>query len=161
MQVFFERAVASIIDIFVFSIMLLLVGGVIDFITALISMFVSADIHNEFKSNNLNYNLAILALEIVVFINIYVAYFWAFLSSKWRATPGKRIMGIYVMDANNQPLSFFKTFVREFVGKLLLNKLIFMIGYIMVGLRKDNRGLHDLIANTYVYKGKAENHPSK
>jgi uncharacterized RDD family membrane protein YckC len=72
--------------------------------------------------------------------------FW----KRWRgATPGKKFVHIKIVDA--------KTF-KEIDNKQALTRSIgyiastftFLIGFIMVGWRKDKRGLHDLLAGTIV-----------
>ena len=92
-----------------------------------------------------------------MFYLLNTLYNWLFLRSKWCATIGKRVAGIYVLNEQEKPLSFFQVILREFIGKWF-NEIIFCIGYLMVGFRKDKRGLHDLIAGSNVYHGKVEDH---
>jgi len=71
----------------------------------------------------------------------------------WRrfkgATPGKRFIGIHVVDAKTlDELSSKQAITRSF--GYVLSTGIFLIGFLMVGLRKDKRGLHDILADTLV-----------
>lgn len=83
---------------------------------------------------------------------LYCALFEA---GKWQATPGKRLLGIYVSDLNGQRISFGRASGRYF--SKFISSLIFGIGYIIAGLTQNKQALHDIIANTLVYRGKAEN----
>lgn len=66
-------------------------------------------------------------------------------------TLGKRIMKIKLIkygSLEQQPLSFGTYLLREVIGKTLSGLLL--IGYFMILFTKEYRGLHDLIANSYV-----------
>jgi uncharacterized RDD family membrane protein YckC len=68
--------------------------------------------------------------------------------SIWSTTPGKRILNIYVLDAQGRK----RLGPIRAVGRTLatfLSGIILLIGYIMVAFRRDKRALHDLIAGTY------------
>ena len=68
------------------------------------------------------------------------------------ATPGKLLLGLRVVDSDTGLyIGFGKTFLREYIGKIVGTLLLFA-GFIMVGVRKDKRGLHDLMANTRVIR---------
>ena len=61
-------------------------------------------------------------------------------------TVGKRLMNVYVLDANGNipgiPLAFGRAFAT------ILSTAIFYIGYLFI-LREDNRAMHDLMVGTY------------
>ena len=71
----------------------------------------------------------------------------------WRkskgATPGKKFVGIKVVDAITHQDIGTKQAITRSLG-YFASIFTFMIGFIMVGFRKDKRGLHDLLANTIV-----------
>ena len=73
-----------------------------------------------------------------------------FESGGWQATPGKRLLGLRVVDLNGNKISFGRAVGRYF-GKWL-SSLIFGIGYIMVGITDRKQGLHDKLAETYVVR---------
>lgn len=77
-----------------------------------------------------------------------------FESGKWQATPGKRLLGVYVTDMNGQRISFGKASGRHF--SKFFSSLIFGIGYIIAGLTQNKQSLHDKIAGTLCYRGKSE-----
>jgi uncharacterized RDD family membrane protein YckC len=66
----------------------------------------------------------------------------------WGATPGKRLLNVYVLDAKGrQHVGYVRAIVRALAS--IPSFLLLLIGYIMVAFRQDKRGLHDLIAGTY------------
>ena len=83
-------------------------------------------------------------------------YHALFEGGKWQATPGKRLLGIYVTDLNEQRISFGRASARHF--SKFFSLLIFGIGYIIAGLTHNKQALHDKIANTLVFRGKPEEH---
>ncbi len=84
---------------------------------------------------------------------LYCALFEA---GKWQATPGKRLLGVYVTDMNGQRISFGRASGRYF--SKFISSLIFGIGYIIAGLTQNKQALHDKIASTLVYRGKPDEH---
>ncbi len=72
--------------------------------------------------------------------------FW----KKWRgATPGKRFVGIHIVDAKtHKELDNQQAIIRSF--GYIASTFSFLIGFLMVAFRKDKRGLHDLLAGTMV-----------
>ena len=77
-------------------------------------------------------------------------YFASFESSRWQATPGKRILGLYVTDLNGHRLSFARATGR-YVGKALENLTLF-IGFVMAGFTAKKQALHDIVASCLVLK---------
>jgi len=69
---------------------------------------------------------------------------------RWRgATPGKKYLHIKIVDAKTFEDIDNKQAVTRSIG-YIISTIPFLIGFIMVGFRKDKRGLHDLIAGTVV-----------
>lgn len=88
-------------------------------------------------------------------IIIGVAYFAGFESSSWQATPGKRAMGMIVVDTNGARISLGKAVGRYFAK--ILSGMILLIGYIMIAFTARKQGLHDLIVGTLVVEGQPGN----
>lgn len=64
------------------------------------------------------------------------------------ATPGKILLKVRVYDGRGRRgIGFIRATIRTF--SMWLSALTILIGFIMVGFRKDKRSLHDLIAGTY------------
>ena len=86
-------------------------------------------------------------------------YFALCESSVWQATLGKRALGIRVTDLNGQRISFMRATGRYF-GKLL-SAFFFCVGFLMVAWTQRKQGLHDLLAQTLVLNGRANEVESK
>jgi uncharacterized RDD family membrane protein YckC len=72
--------------------------------------------------------------------------YWALMeSSAWRATVGKRILGIEVTDMEGRRISFARATGRYF------GKIIF-IGFIMVVFTEKKQALHDIMAGCLVVR---------
>ncbi|WP_078553806.1 RDD family protein [Bacillus alkalicellulosilyticus] len=105
----------------------------------------------------------------VIFLEVYNRIEWANLNSPygvalvlyflllpmvWRGyTIGKRAVGIRIAKVDGDRVGVVTVLVRGIVA-ILFYGLTFGIGIIvnvfMVGIRKDNRALHDIITKTYV-----------
>ncbi len=87
-----------------------------------------------------------------VLFAFHLLYFPMFHSSTWQATIGKKIMGLKLVGADYQSVSFLRCFGRELAK--ILSGLILLIGYMMAGWNSKKRALHDMIAKTYVIKSR-------
>ena len=68
--------------------------------------------------------------------------------TNWGGTPAKLLLKLRVVDAHSgQNLSFFRTVLREIVGKVVG---FFVLGFIWPLFRKDKRAFHDVISNSAV-----------
>jgi uncharacterized RDD family membrane protein YckC len=71
-------------------------------------------------------------------------------------TPGKRFVGIKIVDAKTlQDISNIQAITRS-IG-YIASSLVLGIGFLMIAFRKDKRSLHDLLADTLVIYDKNEN----
>jgi uncharacterized RDD family membrane protein YckC len=77
---------------------------------------------------------------------IITILFW----EKWRgATPGKKLVHIKIVDAKtHQDISNRQAITRS-LG-YIISMALFFIGFLMIGWRKDKRGVHDFLADTSV-----------
>lgn len=71
-------------------------------------------------------------------------------SSAKQGTLGKVVLGLKVVDYNNQRISFARATGRCF--SKFISAIILMIGFIMVAFTAKKQGLHDMIAGTLVIK---------
>ncbi len=69
--------------------------------------------------------------------------------SRWGTTPGKRLLRLFVCPVEGGSGIPFGRSLLRLVGYLLSFSL-FCLGFVMIGLSSSKRGLHDLIASTYV-----------
>jgi uncharacterized RDD family membrane protein YckC len=77
-----------------------------------------------------------------------------FTSGAWQATPGKKLLGLRVTDLDGNRISFMRATGRYF--SKIVSALLFLIGYIMVGLTERKQGLHDMMAGTLVTRKTAD-----
>ena len=94
--------------------------------------------------------LAQMFVPLLAGLVIWWIYFCAFETSRWHATPGKRVMGLHVTDVNGVHLHAGRASVR-FLGKIVSAAPLFA-GYLFPLFTRDKQALHDLIAGTLVLK---------
>ncbi|MBC7869206.1 MAG: RDD family protein [Chitinophagaceae bacterium] len=86
---------------------------------------------------------------------IGAVYQWYFLTQQNGQTLGKKVMNIRVIKTDGGPIRDADAVLR-FIG-YYINSVIIGIGWIWALFDKENRGWHDLIANTYVIKASSAN----
>lgn len=64
-------------------------------------------------------------------------------------TPGKRLMGIRVVNARGEAPGYGSALMREVLGKFL-SALPLYLGYLVAVFHPEKRALHDLIGGTWV-----------
>ena len=69
--------------------------------------------------------------------------------SRWGTTPGKRLLRLYVCPLEGGVGVGFGKALLRWVG-YLLSACLFGLGFLMIGFSAAKRGLHDLVAGTYV-----------
>ncbi len=68
-------------------------------------------------------------------------------------TPGKKLLNLRVVQADEEKLTFFNVLYRETIGRFLCG-LSIGIGYIVAGIDKEKRGIHDMLCDTRVIYAK-------
>lgn len=81
-----------------------------------------------------------------------IAYFTYFTAGKWQATPGKRVMGIYVIRADGTPINHAYALGRCFA--YLASWVILCLGFVLAAFTTERTALHDLLCDTRVVYGK-------
>ena len=81
---------------------------------------------------------------------VCAALYYAVTVSVWAGTIGKRALGLCVVRPDGRKVGFGRALARYFAG--ILSWLLFGVGYLMIPLRRDRRGLHDLICDTAVVR---------
>lgn len=97
-------------------------------------------------------SILLVRAEIAGFVGISVlnvAYFTLMESSEHQATLGKMAVGIKVGDENGNRLTFANALGRYFAK--ILSAMILYIGFLMVAWDQKCQGLHDKLAQTYVF----------
>jgi uncharacterized RDD family membrane protein YckC len=78
-------------------------------------------------------------------------------SSSWRATLGKRLLGLYVGDVGGRPVGFWRASLRFFSGRLLIHVPVvggyyFLADCLWIGLLPEKRALHDMVSGCRVLR---------
>jgi uncharacterized RDD family membrane protein YckC len=68
--------------------------------------------------------------------------------ARWQTTPGKLWFGLFVIRLDGRRLGWRRSLLR--CCGYLLDLLTCGLGFVMIGLNVSRRGLHDLLAGTYV-----------
>lgn len=88
-------------------------------------------------------------LLIAVFASIGCLYYTMFEASSWQATPGKRMLRLYVTDLQGQRLTFARALTRNLARQL---SGFFFVGYLMAGFTEKKQALHDILARCLVLR---------
>ncbi len=152
---FWVRFIASLIDTVVLALPLLLFifiisGGEYLNISNLIKAFKAAqeaNVQTSLYYLNLHNNNSFM-WEIVseILMASILTIFWKNFRG---ATPGKRVVGIKIVDAKTFGSITVLQSVIRFIG-YVLSAIPLCFGFLMIGFTKDKKALHDLLAGTCV-----------
>ncbi|BDW11447.1 hypothetical protein PSHI8_15300 [Polynucleobacter sp. SHI8] len=132
---FWIRFVAYIIDTFILSTVLILLGTI-------------WSLKNDDSSVDLATTIAQSGMVLSISFFLHWFYFAIMESSESQATLGKKILGLKVTDEFGQRMSFGRATGRYF--SKFISSLILGIGYIMAAFTDRKQALHDKIASTLV-----------
>ncbi|HST45867.1 MAG TPA: RDD family protein [Luteimonas sp.] len=85
---------------------------------------------------------------LAVFAALWLVWSLAFECSSWQATPGKRALGLQVVDSHGRPLRPGRSLLRHLCGTL--SWLTLNIGHGLAALPPAHRTLHDIASATRV-----------
>jgi uncharacterized RDD family membrane protein YckC len=141
---FWFRALALLVDVVLSAAL----STVITLIIFLILFFTLSDeLAADLASEELQAMVAKLA-NVFSFIITWI-YFTIFESSRWQGTPGKKILGLRVIDLNGYKIGLRKANIRYWSKAI---SFILLVGYIMAAFTEKKQALHDMIAGTIVVK---------
>jgi len=90
------------------------------------------------------------SLAVVLVVALFVAYvLYAIRLFASGTTPGKKLLGMYVVKESGEHASFLTMLFREWVGKWV-SGFVFGLGYLWILIDKDKQAWHDKLASTYV-----------
>lgn len=131
-QGIFPRFLAKVLDGFVLGLPLLLLLLIVGLATGYPN------------SNDGNLAPFLLSLLCVIFIVVYIAL------ESGGGTPGKRILGMRIVDAGGNKPGFGKALVRNLLGIVDFLPFAYIFGVIMVASSQTKQRLGDRVAGTYV-----------
>lgn len=91
---------------------------------------------------------ALVTPPLLAFALLSLPWFAGFEASRWQATPGKRLLGLHVIDDDGLRARLPRTALRQVAG--LLSWLSLNLGHAMAGIAPRYQTLHDRIAGTRV-----------
>src|SRR4051812_1621702 len=74
---------------------------------------------------------------------------WSMMLFSNGMTPGKWLLGLYVVDDSGDTASFGRMVLREFIGKPL-SMIVFGLGFAWILVDEHHQGWHDKLVDTYV-----------
>lgn len=140
---FWLRAVAYLID----TVLISLAGGLIAsfYPTSFLKFPDAAAASNPFTSLP-----QLTPAAFVITITATWLYYTMFEASNWQATPGKRVLKIYVTDSHGRRLTFARAAARN--GAKLISSLTFLVGYLVAAFTEKKQALHDILSGCLVLK---------
>lgn len=143
---FWRRGLAVLVDLLILTPVLLAAGAVLAFLfdrplprfaelgpDLIVSTVVEGSALGE----------AVLALSAI----LVLLYFFIFHAIRGQ-TPGKRLLGVMVIDTFGERPGLARTLLRT-TGSVL-SALLFSLGFLWIGFDREKRALHDWLAGTYV-----------
>jgi serine/threonine protein kinase len=93
---------------------------------------------------------AIAKASLIINLTFNWLYFTGLESSRLKATFGKLLLGLKVVDLQDNKISFMKANIRYW--SKIISILMLMIGFIMIAFTSKKQGSHDMLAKTIVLK---------
>ncbi|MBI5755610.1 MAG: RDD family protein [Nitrospirae bacterium] len=92
-----------------------------------------------------------LATVFGFFIGILIGpFFFTFFTGWDGQTPGKRLLGLRVVRTTGEPVGYGRALLR-YIG-YFISFFFLGLGFVMIAVDRNKRGLHDMIAGTCVIK---------
>ncbi|WP_311082930.1 RDD family protein [Paenibacillus polymyxa] len=134
---FWIRTAAFVLDFIIVTVLVFLIGGGVSSILFLLGIGETSFVH-------------VLALLWPLILWLMVPWMYCVLweTSKVRATPGKLVLSLIVVDKEGKRLEFWHASGRYWI-KAITFTFIHII-YIVVAFTPKKQGVHDLCTNTFV-----------
>ena len=134
---FFVRLAAFIIDNICIGIVLLMMR------------FTSTSFFNSLGYDVKNAKILFEYTIVDIFLYLVLVLYFIVITYCTGTTIGKKLLNLQVVHVTGTKLSWFTVIYRETVGRFL-SGLFMSIGYILIGIDKENRALHDFLSDTRV-----------
>lgn len=86
-------------------------------------------------------------VDIVIYL--VTAVYFVLMTYYTGATLGKKLFQIKVVSTEDRKMTFFEVVYRETIGRFL-SSIIMHLGYLLILVEKEHRGVHDLLSDTCV-----------
>jgi len=98
--------------------------------------------------------LAFILDFLLIFLTLFIGYliWWLIVLARGQ-TPGKQLIGIRAWDVNGTPSGWGRTFLREFIAKLITHFVVgwfFYVDTLWMLWDRDRQALYDKLAGTVV-----------
>jgi uncharacterized RDD family membrane protein YckC len=133
---FISRLLAYGIDIAIITIILVVLGWLIDTVTRIFPTVI-------FNPSGA-IGIVVASVVIVITAGIYFVFFWTLLGQ----TPGKMLLGVKIISLDGSRLTFWQA-LRRYIG-YYLSALALYAGYWWVLIDNRRQGWHDKLAGTLV-----------
>ncbi|MES2965025.1 MAG: RDD family protein [Bdellovibrionota bacterium] len=111
----------------------------------------TASMTTESGGGMVAYLASMFASTVVYFVVLFFYFGWFYVNKG--ATPGKMVLDLRVLrEDTGTHLSYWRTFGREFVGKVVLGMATLGVGYLLAAFREDKKALHDLAFGSRVVR---------
>lgn len=151
---FWIRVAAVLIDGIAIAVITLVLAFIMKILISILPYTLTETLHIIADTDEYQGSVFMLIYD-VFSIFIGLAYYIYLHGSRYQATLGKRLVGVYVVDAQGNRISYLRSFGRYL--SYFPSTIILGIGYMMAGWTEKKRALHDMIAGTYVVYGTPEN----
>jgi len=130
----------------------MIIDGLIVLILAFVLMAVFGVMALLLNNTNLSFAGTIGSLAVILLVlALVLGYHPYFLTRSQGTTPGKKAMGLVVVDRNNRyPITLGSALMREIIGRMLVDRLTLQLGNLLIIFDSKKQALHDKIGGTYV-----------
>jgi uncharacterized RDD family membrane protein YckC len=154
---FWVRCAAAILDLVLLAIPMAVFVSFLSVAMGISTAFLELHPGEPPKQILMRFGPTFLSISICFFVVMAWVYFAGFESSRWRATPGKRLLELYVADARGNPVGFWRASARFAGGRLLahvpaVGSYYFVVDCVCVGVMPDKRAIHDRLSGCWVLK---------
>jgi uncharacterized RDD family membrane protein YckC len=158
---FFLRLFAGIVDLLILAVPLSCFISFLSVGLGISTAFLSLNPGRTPQYILQNFGGRFILTTLMFFVLMSWVYFAGCESSKWRATPGKKLFGLVVTDESGAPVSFWRGSLRFWFGRALIHVPYVGIYYFLVdcgrvAFSRDGRAVHDLMAGCVVSRAYVE-----
>lgn len=154
---FWLRLAAALIDLFLLTVPFCIFVSFLAAAMGISNPFFNNRIGRPLHEDLTQLGPSFLFLCVVFFALQSLFYFAISESSAWRATLGKRLLGLYVTDVSGKPVDFWQATLRFCTGRLLVHVpsfggYYFLLDCLSVALISDKRAVHDRLSGCQVLR---------